>query len=211
MQGGEVTLESSVWAADAQLTTLGTVVPYIYQPRHWGNAVGQEPGRLGTTASSIRAIVRERDRVSPFACSRWRGMSLVARRVRTIQPRRGTGSVGARFDGRRSAFTGSFRSRSANALGRSAIRMALGATARDVLGTILRQSMRAVVIGAVIGVAAASAVSRILSSVLFGVSPADPVGLGGAALLVLGVALVAGMMAARPATRADPTSTLRYE
>ena len=53
--------------------------------------------------------------------------------------------------------------------------------------------------------------SRILSSVLFGVSPADPVGLGGAALLVLGVALAAGVIAARPATRADPTATLRYE
>ena len=79
------------------------------------------------------------------------------------------------------------------------------------LGLILRQTMRPVVVGAVIGVAAASAVSRILSSVLFGVSPADPVGLGGAALLVLGVALAAGVMAARPATRADPTATLRYE
>ena len=76
---------------------------------------------------------------------------------------------------------------------------------------VLRQTMRPVVVGAAIGVAAASAMSRVLSSVLFGVSPADPVGLGGAALLVLGVALAAGVMAARPATRADPTATLRYE
>jgi hypothetical protein len=57
----------------------------------------------------------------------------------------------------------------------------------------------------------AIALSRILSGVLFGVSPADPVGLGGAALLVLTVALAAGVMAARPATRADPTATLRSE
>jgi ABC-type antimicrobial peptide transport system permease subunit len=71
--------------------------------------------------------------------------------------------------------------------------------------------MRPVVVGALIGVAAASAVSRILTSVLFGVSPVDPVGLGGAALLVLGVAVAAAVMAARPATRADPTVTLRYE
>ncbi len=71
--------------------------------------------------------------------------------------------------------------------------------------------MRPVVIGAVIGLAAAGAVSRILSSVLFGVSPADPVGLGGAALLVLVVAIAAGMIAARPATRADPTTALRCE
>ena len=92
-----------------------------------------------------------------------------------------------------------------------AIRMALGATARDALRTILRQALRPVVIGAVIGIAAAGAVSRILSSVLFGVSPADPIGLGGAALLVCAVALAAGIMAARPVTRADPTATLRYE
>ena len=92
-----------------------------------------------------------------------------------------------------------------------AVRLALGATANGVLGLILRQTMRPVVVGAVIGVAAASAMSRVLSSVLFGVSPADPVGLGGAALLVVCVALAAGVVAARPATRTDPTATLRYE
>jgi ABC-type lipoprotein release transport system permease subunit len=79
------------------------------------------------------------------------------------------------------------------------------------LGMILRQTMRPVIVGAVIGVAAAVAVSRVLSRVLFGVSPADPMGLSGAALLVLGVALTAGIVAARPAIRADPTTTLRYE
>ena len=91
------------------------------------------------------------------------------------------------------------------------IRMALGATARNVLGTILRQAMRPVVIGGVIGIVLAIAVSRVLSSVLFGVSPADPLGLGGSALLVICVALAAGMIAARPVTRTDPTATLRYE
>ena len=49
------------------------------------------------------------------------------------------------------------------------------------------------------------------AAVLFGVSPADPIGLGGAALLVLGVALAASAIAARPATRADPTAALRCE
>ena len=89
--------------------------------------------------------------------------------------------------------------------------MALGARARDVLGMILRQTMRPVVIGAIVGFAAAAALSRILSSVLFGVSPADPIGLGGAALLVLSVAFAAGILAARPATQTDPTTTLRHE
>jgi putative ABC transport system permease protein len=91
------------------------------------------------------------------------------------------------------------------------IRMALGAGTANVLRMILRQTMRPVIVGAVIGVAAASALSSVLSSVLFGVSTADPVGFVGAALLVLGVALAAGVMAARPATRTDPTATLRHE
>jgi len=43
------------------------------------------------------------------------------------------------------------------------------------------------------------------------VSPADPIGLGGAALLVFAVSLAAGVMAARPITRADVTATLRYD
>ena len=91
------------------------------------------------------------------------------------------------------------------------IRMALGAGTGNVLRMILRTTMRPVVVGAVIGVAAAAAVSNVLTSVLFGVSPADPVGLGGSALLVLGVALAAGVMAARPATQTDPTATLRHD
>jgi hypothetical protein len=91
------------------------------------------------------------------------------------------------------------------------VRMALGATAQSVLGMLLRQTMRPVVVGAVAGVAAAGALSRVLTGVLFGVSPADPVGLGGSALTVLGVALLAGLMAARPASRCDPAVTLRAE
>jgi ABC-type antimicrobial peptide transport system permease subunit len=91
------------------------------------------------------------------------------------------------------------------------VRLAFGATARNVLGMILRQTMRPVAVGAIIGVAAASAMSRVLSSVLFGVSPVDPIGLGGGALLVISLACAAGLIAARPATRADPTTTLRYE
>jgi ABC-type antimicrobial peptide transport system permease subunit len=91
------------------------------------------------------------------------------------------------------------------------IRIALGAGTGNVLRTILRQTMLPVVIGAVIGAAGAIAVSSILSSVLFGVSPADPIGLGGGALLALAVAIGAGVIAARPATQADPTTVLRSE
>jgi ABC-type antimicrobial peptide transport system permease subunit len=91
------------------------------------------------------------------------------------------------------------------------IRMALGASARNALTMVLRRTMRPVIVGAAIGIAAAIALSSILSSVLFGVSPFDAVGLGGGALLVIGVALAAGVLAARHATRVDPTVALRYE
>jgi ABC-type antimicrobial peptide transport system permease subunit len=71
--------------------------------------------------------------------------------------------------------------------------------------------MRPVVIGAAIGVAAAVAVSGILSSMLFGVSPVDALGLGGTTLLVLVIAIAAGALPARRAARVDPVTTLHYE
>jgi ABC-type antimicrobial peptide transport system permease subunit len=76
---------------------------------------------------------------------------------------------------------------------------------------MLKRTLRPVVVGAIIGVAAAVGVSRVLSSVLFGVSPVDPVALIGAALLVAGVAVAAAAMPARRATRFDPSRTLHYE
>jgi hypothetical protein len=91
------------------------------------------------------------------------------------------------------------------------IRLALGAGARDVLALILRRTMRPVVVGAVIGIVVAVAVSRGLSRVLFGVSPIDPIGVGGACLLVMAVALAAGVLAARPAMRHDPLAALRHD
>jgi ABC-type antimicrobial peptide transport system permease subunit len=166
---------------------------------------------FGTTASSIRTIVRERDpnvafRVLPLEgnVAWWRGVSGT---ITSLGAGLGVLALVLASVGIYGvvSFAVTRRSREIG------IRMALGASARGVLGNILRQTLRPVVIGAVIGLVAASAVSRILSSVLFGVSPADPVGLGGAALLVLTVALLAAVMAARPATRADPTATLRYE
>jgi predicted permease len=91
------------------------------------------------------------------------------------------------------------------------IRRALGASARGVVTLMLKRTMRPVMVGAVVGVAVAAGISRILSSVLFGVSPLDPLGLGLATLFVIAVALAAGFLPARRATRVDPMTTLRYE
>jgi hypothetical protein len=71
--------------------------------------------------------------------------------------------------------------------------------------------MRPVLVGAAAGVAGAFAISRVLSSVLFGISPTDALGFGGAALFVVAVAFAAGVIAARPGTRADLTTVLRCD
>ena len=91
------------------------------------------------------------------------------------------------------------------------IRMMLGASARDVHGLILRQTLRPVAIGVVVGIAAAAAASQILTSVLFGVSRFDPIAFVGAPLFLLGIAASASLIPARRATRVEPMTTLRYE
>jgi predicted lysophospholipase L1 biosynthesis ABC-type transport system permease subunit len=91
------------------------------------------------------------------------------------------------------------------------IRIALGATAQSVVALMLRRSMRPVAVGAVVGIAAAVGVAQILPSVLFGVSPLDPVALFGAAAVVGGAALAAGTLPARRAARVDPSRTLHYD
>ena len=92
-----------------------------------------------------------------------------------------------------------------------AIRIALGARHGNVLAMILRRTMRPVIIGAAVGLLGAIAVSRVLSSVLFGVSPFDPLGIGVAALFVLGVAFAAGFLPGRSAVRQQPLAALHYD
>jgi putative ABC transport system permease protein len=91
------------------------------------------------------------------------------------------------------------------------VRIALGATRTDVVAMVLRQGMVLAVIGAAIGVAASLGVVRLLSGLLFGVSPADPATFAAIPLLLLLVALAACVIPARRATRVDPMSALRAE
>jgi len=91
------------------------------------------------------------------------------------------------------------------------IRMALGASALDVLKLVLRNGMFLAVIGAVIGLAGAFAITRFMSSLLFGVSPTDVVTFGLVTAGLLLVALVACYLPARRATKVDPLIALRYE
>jgi putative ABC transport system permease protein len=91
------------------------------------------------------------------------------------------------------------------------IMIALGAQPNDVLKVILSQGARLALFGAAVGMAAAFAVTRVMSSLLFGVSATDPLTLAGVAILLVFVALLACYVPARRAMRVDPMVALRYE
>lgn len=91
------------------------------------------------------------------------------------------------------------------------IRMALGATASRVRSMILRDGMRPVMIGLAIGFVAAVVLARLLGSMLYGVSPLDPMTYGAIALLLSAVAMVASAVPARKAMRGDPVEVLRTD
>ena len=91
------------------------------------------------------------------------------------------------------------------------IRMALGAQLGDVLRMVLRYAMTLVVIGMIVGIAGAYAVTRVMSNLLFQVTPTDLVTFVVVPAVLLLVALVACLIPARRATKVDPLITLRYE
>jgi predicted permease len=91
------------------------------------------------------------------------------------------------------------------------IRMALGAQRGEVLLMVLRQGMKLVLIGVVLGLAASFAATRLVASYLFGITATDPVTFIGVPILLLMVAFLACFVPARRATRVDPLVALRYE
>jgi hypothetical protein len=199
-------------AADAQLTSLGTVDPYyVYLPARTGWLMVKSRLDFEALSNRIRTVARTIDpgvvaHVVPLAenVAWWRGISgtVTALAAGLGALALALASVGI-YGVVSYAVTRRYRE--------IGIRLALGGRAPQVMRLILRQTMRPVAIGATAGIAAATGLSSVLSSVLFGVSPADPFGIGGAALVVLGAALAAGVTAAGRATHTDATVSLRYE
>jgi putative ABC transport system permease protein len=87
------------------------------------------------------------------------------------------------------------------------IRTTLGASPSGILG----QTMRPGFLGLVIGFTVCAAASRLMSAMLYGISPLDPLTFGGVSLLLSGIALLASYIPSRRAIRVDPMETLRYE
>jgi ABC-type antimicrobial peptide transport system permease subunit len=95
--------------------------------------------------------------------------------------------------------------------GEIGIRMALGARADQVLSMILREASWMALTGVLVGIGVALWLSRFINSMLYGLTPADPLTLAGAGALLIAIALLAGLGPARRASRIDPIRALRHE
>jgi putative ABC transport system permease protein len=91
------------------------------------------------------------------------------------------------------------------------IRMALGAGSKDVIASVFAETVLSIVIGSAAGLALSIVMTRSIKSLLYGVTPTDPVTLGGSVLLLLAVAIVAAFLPAWRSTQIDPLIALRED
>jgi putative ABC transport system permease protein len=91
------------------------------------------------------------------------------------------------------------------------LRMALGASVRDLLRLVIARGLRLTIAGIVIGAVAALLLTRLMGNLLYKVSPRDPIAFGAALIVLIAVALVACFLPARRATRIDPVQALREQ
>jgi predicted permease len=189
----------------------------IYVPMEqnvwYGSAIAiKTAGPPATYASAVRAAISGVDRDQPV--TRIRSMDEVAAEA-TNRPRfRATLvstfallSLALAAVGIFSVLTFSVRERTRE----FGVRLALGATLADILRLVLADSMKIAIAGAIVGLGAATLLTRMLESLLFGITPLDPVALLGAPAILVVIALVASALPALRAIQVDPAVTLRDE
>ncbi len=205
-------------ARDSKYNTLGEApLPYFYLPhqQHMSDEMsllvrtaGDPQNSLASVRSEIRALDKHLPVSSASTLNEYLGGAL-------LLPRAGAALLG--IFGMLAlvlASTGLFGVMSFTVARRTreiGIRIALGAQGVDVLKLVLREGLVLVLVGVALGIAAAFALSRLLTSLLYGVSATDPLTFIGVSVLLVGVALVASYIPARRATKVDPMVALRYE
>jgi predicted permease len=204
-------------APDVQLITLGEAAePYVYVPLSQQYLPGvtllvkTEDGR--SIARDVRAIVHQMNPNLPIS----RAMPLTQVTAIGLVPQRIAASLAGSLGlvGLLLAAIGIYgvTSYAVNRRTREiGIRMALGADRGDVRRLVLRQGLMLTTIGVFIGLGVGAAGSRVLQSLLYGVSSVDPMTFGTAAILCLAVAIAASYLPARRATRVEPVTALRAE
>jgi predicted lysophospholipase L1 biosynthesis ABC-type transport system permease subunit len=186
--------------------------PYAQNPGTRLTLVVKVAGDPTTLAPSIREAVRSADPEQPIFDVK----TMVQRMEDTAQPRRAPMLLLSLFSGVALllASLGVYGVLAFSVVQRTSefgIRLALGATARDIARLVLTQGTKLVVIGVVAGLVGYLALSRIIAKLLYGVSAADPVALAIAPLLLAIVAIAASLLPARRATKVDPMVALRSE
>jgi len=91
------------------------------------------------------------------------------------------------------------------------VRIALGAKQSDVLGLVVRQGVTLAAVGVLLGLVGAFGITRVIRSLLYNVTPTDPLSFGGVALFLAAIAVLASYLPARRATNVDPIIALRNE
>lgn len=188
----------------------GQRIAYYVPTQMW--LVARTTGDPSAIAAQVRSIVRELEPSTPIAKVQTMTETLAA----SVAPRRFTSLLLAGFAmvalvlaglGIYSVISYSVSQRRAE----MGIRMALGASRRQVTGQVLGEGIRTATVGAAVGVAIAIATTRFLRAIVVGVSPTDPVTLVTVALALLLVALAASYVPARRASSIDPVRAIRAD
>ena len=213
----EAHLEVVGVARDAHVSVIGQTPPrYVYEPippqfRHQLKLVVRSDTDVTSIMAAIRAVVQRLDRrlpidVVPVAANieAWQRRASLVSALSIVSGALALGLAAVGVYGL-VAFVVAERSHEIG------LRIALGARGARVLSLILDQTMRPVAAGALAGVLAAMTSSTALSTVLFGISPLDPLGIGGAVVVLLAMAALASLPAVRRAMRVDPITAIRRE